>query len=385
MFRNWLPFAKKCPRRPAAGPGRRPLGVEALDDRTLPSVTAALSAGSLLVTGSPTVPGDTVRVAGQGNGLTQVFDGASLVGSYAVTKDLTVRLDDGDANLVIDLGGRTVGNLTAGLGAGAHAVRIGSGRASALNVTGGSGDETVTVSGLQVSNLTAIDTGTGTDQVRVDPTVSLRDLKVLNAEAVDLTTSQIGGNVTINNSSAPMAVTSNANVSGSFSAVGLGGSLALGGQVKGNLQFGAPLLSAVAPIQLTLTGSVGGTVQVSGTAFDDSVTFAAGSDVGQDVTVNLYDGADSVTLAGEAGNGHSSILWFDLGAGTDSATVAATARLLNAGNYLMLGDGDDVATVEAGVTLFPVGLRVDGGAGADTLYAPPADPWLSVINVETTP
>jgi hypothetical protein len=382
MFWSWLAQRVSRPQRPIRRPA---LALEPLDHRILPSVAASLSAGSLLVTGSPTVPGDTVRVATQSNGLFQVFDGTTLVGSFALSKDLAVRLDDGDSGLVVDLGGRTVGNLSVGLGAGTHAVQVRSGRASALNFTGGAGDDGLTISGLQVSNLTAIDTGGGADQVRVNPTASLRDLSILNAEAVDLTMSVIGGSVTIYNWSAPMAVSSNASVNGSLTAAALGGSLALGGQVKGDLGFGAPLASAVAPIQFTLTGKVGGSVQVSGTTFDDAVTFAAGSDVGQNVTVNLYGGSDTAVLAGEMGNGHSSITWVDLGDGNDAATVVGTARLFAAGNYLMLGNGDDRATVESGVTLSPIGLRVDGGAGTDTLFAPAGDPWLLVLNVEVQP
>ena len=41
--------------------------------------------------------------------------------------------------------------------------------------------------------------------------------------------------------------------------------------------------------------------------------------------------------------------------------------------------------MESGVTLFPVGLRIDGGAGTDILFAPAGDPWLSVVNVEVMP
>jgi hypothetical protein len=37
------------------------------------------------------------------------------------------------------------------------------------------------------------------------------------------------------------------------------------------------------------------------------------------------------------------------------------------------------------VTLFPVGLRIDGGARTDTLLAPAGDPWRSVVNVEVLP
>jgi hypothetical protein len=65
----------------------------------------------------------------------------------------------------------------------------------------------------------------------------------------------------------------------------LGGSIKIGGSVRGNVLYGnspAPFTGA----NLTVTGTVGGTLTADGTPFANTVTFAASSKVGHDVTVS---------------------------------------------------------------------------------------------------
>jgi hypothetical protein len=355
------------------------LSVERLEDRLVPTVTASLTAGSLLVTGSPTVPGDTIRVVGQNN-LTQVYDGAVPVGSYAVSNDVNVQLADGDAGLVVDYTlGKTIRNLAVSLGNGNHNVLVQGGRASAVNVTGGSGADKVTLSGIQVSNPTVVDAGAGADAVAVSASVNLRDLQVLNAEAVDLAFATIQGNVTVSDPADPIAVSTAAKIGGSLLVRGAGGSLTLGGLVQGDVLYGnAP--TPVTGANLTVTGQVSGNLYMAGTPFADTVTFAAGSDVGHDVTISLYAGDDTAVFAGQIGNGHTSITQVDLGDGNDSLTLTGTAQMVAGSTYLWLGAGDDVATVADQVTI--LSGRIDGGLGTDTYVGLANHAGLLFLNLE---
>lgn len=362
-------------RRPAK---KRPL-FEGLESRAVPTVSAALAAGSLLVTGSATVPGEQIRIVGSSN-LTAVYDGANTVGAYAVTKDLSVQLGDTGNNLLIDYTlGRTIGNLTVALGNGTNSAVINGGRASAATITGGIGNDSVTMSSFQVDNLTSVDLGSGADSFTLGSKMNLHDLNVLNAEAVDLALASIGNNATITNLSNPSTVSTGATINGTLTVREVGGTLNLGGNVKSVLYGNSP--APVIGSNLNVTGRVGGTLSYSGTPFSDTATFAPGSNVGQDVTISLYGGDDSASFSGSIGNGHTSIMQLDMGDGNDAVAVTGTAQMVSGSTYIWLGAGDDLFTV-ADTAVFLSG-RVDGGAGTDTYVGNPTRPDLLILNMET--
>jgi hypothetical protein len=101
--------------------------LDALESRLVPSVTAASKGGNLTVTGTPdavSVASDVgwnqqlavVRVAGD---TYRVTDGPKVVGAFAATKSISLKLASIDNDVVVDLaGGALAGDLTIDLGAG---------------------------------------------------------------------------------------------------------------------------------------------------------------------------------------------------------------------------------------------------------------------------
>jgi hypothetical protein len=111
-----------------------------------------------------------------------------------------------------------------------------------------------------------------------------------------------------------------------------------------------------------------------------TVTFAAGSDIGQDVTSNLSGGDDSAVLAGQVGNGHTSIMLVDLRDGNDSVVVTATGQMVSGSTYFFLGNGDDTFSIESGATF--LSARADGYARNDTFIGAASYPGMFNLNFE---
>jgi hypothetical protein len=98
-----------------------------LEDRLTPALNVFLSGGNLLITGTPlaTSPGtwvgfnEAVSVSRTQGDNYLVTDGDTVLGTYAVTGNLTLDFESIDNDVVVDLNGGTLrGNLSIDLGQG---------------------------------------------------------------------------------------------------------------------------------------------------------------------------------------------------------------------------------------------------------------------------
>jgi hypothetical protein len=151
---------------------RARLSAEPLEDRSVPAVSATISSGTLLVTGSATNPGDTIAITQTATGTFAVTDGGAPVtvqGSDLVDS-VAVRLGRTSDTVGIDLGGFTLaGSVSASLGGGTDALAVANGTIGGdLLVKGGPARDTVTVAdGLTVNGALAVATAGGDDTVTV--------------------------------------------------------------------------------------------------------------------------------------------------------------------------------------------------------------------------
>jgi hypothetical protein len=151
---------------------RARLVAEPLEDRSVPAVSATISSGTLLVTGSATNPGDTIAITQTATGTFAVTDGSTPVtvqGSDLVDS-VAVRLGRTSDTVTIDLGGFTLaGSVTASLGGGTDSLAVANGTIGGdLLVRGGPARDTVTVAdGLTVNGSLAVATAGGNDTVTV--------------------------------------------------------------------------------------------------------------------------------------------------------------------------------------------------------------------------
>jgi hypothetical protein len=145
---------------------RARLSAEPLEDRSVPAVSATISSGTLLVTGSATNPGDTIAITQTATGTFAVTDGGAPVtvqGSDLVDS-VAVRLGRTSDTVGIDLGGFTLaGSVSASLGGGTDSLAVANGTVGGnLVVKGGPGRDTVIVAdGLTVNGALAVATAGG--------------------------------------------------------------------------------------------------------------------------------------------------------------------------------------------------------------------------------
>src|SRR5262245_12777019 len=95
-------FNKFRNRRPARPMSRPRLGIARLEDRTTPSVSAAMAGDTLVVSGSASDPGAQIRIVGMDQSV-RVFDGIKQVADFKAVANIDVRPGAG-SDLAIDLG-----------------------------------------------------------------------------------------------------------------------------------------------------------------------------------------------------------------------------------------------------------------------------------------
>jgi hypothetical protein len=127
-------------------PLRNPLRVEQLDDRLTPAVNATELFGVLIVTGSATDPGDTIRVVQTAEDTFDVFDGDTKVNDEPLEAgNVVLALGRASDTVEVDLGGFSASTgLAAYLGGGDDTLTVTNGELRAVLVSAGAGDDTVT-------------------------------------------------------------------------------------------------------------------------------------------------------------------------------------------------------------------------------------------------
>ena len=380
---------------------RRKLFAEALEDRSVPSVTANLVGGSLLVSGSATTAGDTISVKETGAGQFQVFDGSTQVGgtfTLGSTGNVVVKLGSADDNVAIDLGGNTTPNsVLVALGGGANSLSVANGTvAGSLAVSGGSGADTVALGGsagaLTVNGGTGVALDGGTDDLTLNDNATVGgNLATAGIESVTLASgSSVGGSAYLLGGSAGSTVSVAGNVARDILLAApwwqstAPSSLEVSGTVGGSVLFASSLInSGSTGNSLNVSGSVTGSVAFLGTNLADTVNVAdaasiggylaaatyGGNDtvtvgnatVGKGVALALGAGDDTATINGTIGSGSGAALFVDAGSGGDSVTLGAN---LKGDGYVYMGAGDDTFTRGSSASF--TNLTVNGGTGTDT-------------------
>jgi hypothetical protein len=358
------------------------LGVEALEDRCVPAVTASIRFGVLSVTGSSTAPGLTITQTAAG--AFAVEDGGNpvtITGSGTV-RNVFVRLGSSDDTVLIDLGGETLaGSVTAWLGGGANDLTVQTGTIGrALTVLGGSGDEVVTLADdLEVNGPASVALNGGIDTLTVDATLA----SYLTTAGVDEVTlaGSVGRGATFVGDANGSLVDISGSVGGTVTFVGsfLGGwfgggggpnELALrdGAEVGGVLYKGAFLGSSVDTVTIEGGVTVNGSVYVATNGGDDVVTVGDALIEGKAAFL-LGSGNDNLVFGATVGGGRGSALTVDAGFGDDEVEIADTAAI-NGNSAILLGFGNDSFVIGAALDLLGFTMRVNGGFGTDTRSDP---------------
>jgi hypothetical protein len=364
------------------------LSLQPLEDRSVPSVTASVVNGSLIVKGDATAASNVAITASDTNGdkvadTFAVTDGGKSIGTFSgVTKDVTLRLSNNDDTVSIDLGGlSTPRGLSVSMAKGTNTLTIADGTVSgALNVNGGSGADNVTLggtTGLTVKSNAALDLGAGTDGVQLTDATFSRNLLVASAETVTLDAkSTVARDFAAFGGSAGTTVNVAGTVKGSVAVAGGfgrnagGDTLDLTGTVSRDVAF----FGGGGSDTLTVTGKVGGSLFADLGSGDDTAS------VGGTVTgsLNLAGGAgnDTLTVSGKVGKR----TFIDGGAGNDTVAITATASL--GGNAVVsLGAGNDKLTVDPVATV--PGLTANGGSGTDTFVGTSTKTGFKVAGFES--
>jgi hypothetical protein len=340
---------------------RTNLSVEALEDRSVPAVTASVVHGDLVVVGDPTAASHISITASDTNAdkvadTFKVTDGTTTVGTFGgVTHDLILRLGKENDAVTIDLGGLSAPHeVKADLGGGVNSLNIINGTVKgSVSVHGGDGTNALTLGGA------AALTVNGGVEVHLDgPGNGMLELKGLATVKGDL----VADHVSSVKLDAGSTVGKNVHDHGGPGA----DSLSVAGAVGGDVVFNGGKQGDT----LSVTGSIGGNLFADLGAGSDVAT--VGGTVAGDLVLRGGPGKDTLTLSGTVG-GHTTVFG---GGGGDAVTVAATARLKTAA-VVQLGPGNDTFTL-AGAAVFP-SLFAKGGPGANSFVGNKGQAGLKLV------
>ncbi len=269
---------------------RTRLQLEQLEDRCVPALSASLSAGSLMISGTPTGELDIVGTPANANSFRITDNGHAVgAGTYTILSNLTVSLTSRPAALKFDLNGNRIpGNVLLALGSGYS----GPAGSFPVDVYDDSGLTTNRIGGtLQIINGNGHETvyvGVGPDGFTLDP------VTVAGATTVSMSNSNnvgpgngliIGAGSTLLGS---VGITKVENVAVGSTSAGspltyLGVDLTINNQTQ------------LKALQAVVTADVGRNLNIQGTQLDDSFTLQDNGTTGSglvhgSMTVSLYDG-----------------------------------------------------------------------------------------------
>jgi hypothetical protein len=338
---------------------RRMLSVEALEDRSVPAVTASVVNGSLVVLGDSAASHVAITASDTNNDKVadsfKVSDGAATVGTFSgVTGDLVLRLGKGDDAVSIDLGGlSTPHGIRPSLGSGNNTLTVTNGTVKgSLSVQGKDGTDGLTLGGttaLTINGDVSVHLeGHATGKVELKGTAAVKgDLWGEHAGTVLLDAgSTVGKDVFLHGG--PESDTLN-----------------LAGTVGGDVVF----LGGKNADTLTVTGKIGGNLFAFLGEGNDVANI--GGTVSGFVFLDGGHGNDSLTLSGTVG-GRTLVL---AGPGDDAVTIAATANLKSAAS-VELGSGSDKLTLDGSAHF--THLFAKGGSGKDTFVGNKAQTGLKL-------
>jgi fibronectin-binding autotransporter adhesin len=339
---------------------RTRLSVEALENRAVPTATASVIHGDLVIVGDPTAASHVSITASDTNGdhvadTFKVVDGTKTIGTFSgVTHDIVLRLGKEDDAVTVDLGGLSAPQgIKADLGGGVNSLGILHGTLNgSLAVHGGAGTNTLTLGGA------AALTVNGRVEVHLDgPGNGLLELKGLATVTGGLMADHVSSVMLDAGSTVGKSVLDHGGPGAN--------SLTVAGTVGGDVTFqGGPGADS-----LNVTGNIGGSLfALLGQGSDAA---SVGGTIKGGVVLRGGLGKDMLTLSGTVG-GHTTVFG---GGGGDVLTVTATARLKHA--VVQLGTGNDTFTL-SGAAVFR-SLVAHGGKGVNTFVGKIAEPGLKLF------
>jgi hypothetical protein len=368
------------------------MAVERCEDRLAPSITAVVDGGTLRVSGTAAAATNVVRVAQTGPTTFQVFDGASKVGQYTVSKDVVVGLTKANDKLEVAFTqAGFAGKLTAELGDGTNWVRLSGSAKSATIRTGGGADDVLVRSFTTVGGLT-VSTGAGPDVVATDGTVRAGELSIGMAEAVRLAAgTAVDRGTSVSGSTGPTTVALAGKYGGPTAVVAQAGPLALtapGTYLSDLTAVGVGTVNTPGTATgstVTLTGRVSGVFRVTTAAGADAVTVGPDAVVSKAAVISTGEGNDVVAISGLVGAWTAgtptlaNALTVEAGGGNDRVELGGGARL-GGEAVVLLGAGDDRLTLSPNAVFNR--LRADAGAGTDTFAGSAKRAGLTLLGFE---
>lgn len=327
---------------------------------------------------------DTVT-GGDGNDLLVLTSGANTISFASLETILGTSSND---QLTLATAGTVLVNLAAGtntlaLANGTNSITLTS--ATTTAVTGGTGDDAITLSAAVASGTVSFTGSTGSDSITLANGTNALTLTLTTVESVFGGT----GDDTITLGSVSTSLT----VSGSTGSDSL--QLANGTNTI-SVSGIETITGGTGNDAITLTGAVtSGTVSFTGDTGDDSITLANGTNTVSltlttvesvfggtgDDTITLTNAATSMTLSGSTGsdsltlaNGTNTIAisgFETVNGGTGNDTLTLAAAVTTASITVNGSTGDDTLTLANGVNSITItfsGLEtINGGTGNDTI------------------
>jgi hypothetical protein len=323
------------------------VGLERLEDRCTPATVSLI--GSTLTVSNPRlmVPSTSLQVNQLADGRFQVLDAGFNSGIYA-----------GVSNIVIN-GSNYNDKISVTLAAGKSL-------AGYLTINGNNGNDVVTIDGTNgtetIGGNVSLDLGYGDDAANIGTT---------NGLTIAGNTSITGGygndSATIGNTAgAVTTLRGNLGVSSTQTLkIGQGHADAVRGNLTMDLKLTPTLFESNSISLFTgATSTIGGTLQVTGGVFNDSVTLG-GTSIGPNTgmvshSINLGEGSNTLSLNTQVFGD----LAYTGGAGTDSVSITAASLIFGTGGFgnltLNMGDGSNVYNLN---TAFSVSGNLTINAG----------------------
>lgn len=310
---------------------RTRLGVERLEDRATPALTADFSAGVLTITGVAMDGPINITQDSTAAGSVRVSDGPTTVGQglYSGVTSIHLDLTRADDTVNIDLGGQTLSaDIAADIGAGANT----------LTLTNGTLNGTLGVCGDHGFNGYQPDVGRDT---------------------ITLATDAVANNLIARIGAAGATVEINGHLSG-YAVIGAfnglrttaGTAVTVPGSIDGTLVFIGSYQSDV----LAVTGTIGRSLLAA--TYGGNDLMSVGGTVGDRLILDTGADQDAINLNGSVG-GETLVV---AGQGNDVVTIKSGAQLSGPATVL-LGQGNDRMVLESGAQFSS--LFVDGGLGLD--------------------
>ncbi len=329
----------------------KPIGLEALEDRWVPS-TIRFDGSNLNVT-NPLITGgkSTLSVIQVANNSFQVKDGAANNGFFAVTGNINIQGNNAKGTITVNVqpqGGATtglLGNLTINTNNGASSITV-DGTTGLVAPLGGS-----------IAGNTFISVGNNANTVSFGSTngVTNKGSLFVNARGTGANSITVGGGGT------PTSVLGNTQIS-SFPTVLLGGTK--GDLFAGNVNVSNGPNGQLSTVQLKTGASILGNFTVQGG--NGNTTLKVDGAVLGFNSFNLGNGNNTVTFAGGGTAVTLGNLNLTAGNGNNSVTLNGGSALTVLGNaFLRFGNGTNVFGSTAGVTVNGNVQITDGNGSLD--------------------